>query len=253
MGALHEGHISLIESACAENELVVSSIFVNPTQFNSSKDYDRYPRQLETDVAMLAKAGCDVLFHPNVEQIYPTADNHVYDLGAASKRLEGAFRPGHFNGVASVVKRLISLVEPHKAYFGLKDYQQFLVIKTLVKSYGIPIEIIGCETMRDASGLAMSSRNMLLNAEGRQTATHLFKALSLVKAAFQAGRDSALESMGKAYLKGVEDIDLEYFDIAESDTLAHIGDHKIRPDIQPIALVAAVVNDVRLIDNMLLK
>lgn len=253
MGALHEGHTSLISRALKENESVVCSIFVNPTQFNDPNDFERYPRQIEVDLAKLEAAGCQAAFTPNVLEVFPESDPHTYKLGQVAERLEGSKRPGHFNGVASVVKRLFELVQPDKAYFGLKDYQQFLVIKAMVAQYGLPVHIVGCETVRDPDGLAKSSRNQLLSPGQRKEALHLSKSLIKVKEAFLGGITEGLEAIGVEYLDGHPELDLEYFEVADPDTLAHIGNAPIASDRGAVVLVAARTGDVRLIDNMLLE
>lgn len=253
MGALHEGHLSLVRKSLSENTVTVCSIFVNPTQFNDPDDFNKYPRQRETDIEKLRSAGCDILFCPEHLTVYPAADLHAYNLGPVAGRLEGSSRPGHFNGVASVVKRLLEIVKPRRAYFGLKDYQQFLVVKSLVEKYDIPVEIIGCETVREENGLAMSSRNQLLSDKDRQLASHLYKALKTAKDAVARGRDSGIESMGQNYFKDLAQPELEYFKVADAQTLEPIGDGEIGGRNSAIALIAARVGDVRLIDNMPLK
>lgn len=253
MGALHRGHISLINRSIEENAVTVCSIFVNPTQFNDPRDFERYPRRPEEDADMLERAGCDVLFSPSHETIYPKPDAHTYELGDVAGRLEGKFRPGHFNGVASVVKRFLELVKPDRAYFGLKDYQQFLVVKSLAARYKIPTEIIGCETVREENGLALSSRNKLLSAKDQQLALRLYGSLVAAKEAVKYGRHSGLKSIGEACFSGPDAPRLEYFEIADGDDLTPIGDGDISNAVHPVALVAAHVNGVRLIDNMVLK
>lgn len=253
MGALHSGHISLVELALTQNEVVVSSIFVNPTQFNDPSDFNRYPRQLKQDSLLLEEANCTVLFHPDVEEVYPAPDEEHYNLGAVAKRLEGEFRPGHFQGVASVVRRLLEMVKPDRAYFGQKDYQQLLVIKNMVKTFSLPVQIIGCATVRDQHGLALSSRNQLLKDEDRVTARALYQSLTLVKQAFANGQNSKLEALGRKFLGQQPGVQLEYFDIADASTLEHIGDRAIGKDQNPVALIAASVNGVRLIDNVKLR
>lgn len=253
MGALHDGHMSLITKASTEHQIVVCSIFVNPSQFNDPKDFEQYPRQVEDDLNKLRAAGCSVAFIPSVLEVFPVPDTHIYQLGAVAQRLEGAKRPGHFNGVASVVKRLLELVQPDRAYFGLKDYQQYVVIKTLVSTYKIPVQIDGCPTVRDPDGLAKSSRNQLLSQAQRKEALHLSRSLKLVREAYQKGIHEGLENLGEAYLREQSNLDLEYFAVAERDTLASIGNGPVSKDRGAIALVAARAGHVRLIDNMLLE
>ncbi|MFN0032609.1 MAG: pantoate--beta-alanine ligase, partial [Flavobacteriales bacterium] len=177
MGALHPGHVSLIKQARQMADVVVSSIFVNPTQFNNPADLLKYPRTLDADIAMLEEAGCDVVFTPDVAEIYPTISKSHWDFGLLSSRLEGQFRPGHFDGVCTVVKRLFEIVQPNLALFGEKDFQQLAIIRKLVEYEGMPIEISGCRTMREADGLAMSSRNLRLTTKQRQQARAISQTL----------------------------------------------------------------------------
>jgi len=246
MGALHDGHLSLITRAKSENDVVICSIFVNPTQFNEASDFERYPRTLEKDAEMLNSVGCDYLFAPDSSEIYPVPDRTTYELGKVSEVLEGEHRPGHFNGVASVVKRLFEIVKPHKAYFGLKDYQQYLVIKTLEEKYHLGVDVIGCPIIRSQDGLAMSSRNRLLEKHEAQHALILNKSLSKARKNIEKGKNpEEVEFQIKEDLiaKGV---DLEYFEIRNADDLS-----KPTSAQEPlVALVAARFGKVRLIDNM---
>ncbi|MGN0092181.1 MAG: pantoate--beta-alanine ligase, partial [Alistipes sp.] len=178
MGALHEGHISLVNRARKECDTVVVSVFVNPTQFNDKNDLKNYPRTPEADAAMLAEAGVDFVLFPTVEEIYPEPDTRVFDFGLIDKVMEGATRPGHFNGVAQVVSRLFAIVEPDKAYFGEKDFQQIAVIRAMVGQLGLKVEIVDCPIVRDTDGLARSSRNTLLDKEHRAAAPHIYEVLS---------------------------------------------------------------------------
>lgn len=248
MGALHKGHLSLIAAAKSENDQTVCSIFVNPSQFNEAADFEKYPRQLDTDLKLLEEAGVDVAFIPDVTEVYPHPDRKNYDLGKVAAIIEGAHRPGHFNGVASVVKRFFEIIRPHRAYFGLKDYQQYLIIRNLVKNYALDIEIVGCPILRENSGLAMSSRNQLLSADGRQVASQLSETLVKTKSAAADHGAAELEKRGLDLLKAKEGVDVEYFLIVDADTL------KTNPDSKSnrIALLAARVEGVRLIDNMFL-
>lgn len=249
MGALHAGHISLIEASKQESDLTVCSIFVNPTQFNQASDFNTYPRQLDADFEKLKQAGCDAVFVPEVKDIYPKPDETIYELGSIAEIIEGAHRPRHFNGVASVVKRLLELVEPHNAYFGLKDYQQYLVIKKLTEEYQLDVNIIGCPIKREESGLAMSSRNQLLTERGAETATNLYKSLKLVKNAANQYPFEELEKIGWAYLESKEGVSPEYFVVVDRNTLEPPENNQ---GSGLIALVAAHVDGVRLIDNMFL-
>jgi pantoate--beta-alanine ligase len=247
MGALHAGHISLIEKAKSENDLVVCSIFVNPTQFNDPKDLLKYPRTPEHDKQLLLKAGCDILFSPAVDEMYPEKDNRVFDFGGLDKVMEGIHRPGHFNGVAQIVSKLFDAVKPNKAYFGKKDFQQLVIIKHITKQLNLPIEIIACETVRENDGLAMSSRNILLNNNERTQAIQLYKALSFVKQNASVLSVNELKEKVNEMLSDFNLIKTEYFEIVDADTLQTVN--KIVPG-KTVACIAAFVGNVRLIDNI---
>jgi pantoate--beta-alanine ligase len=252
MGALHDGHISLIRRSLSENHCTIASVFVNPTQFNDPKDFSKYPRQLTKDAQMLLEAGCDALFAPTVEEMYPRRDETIYNLAPIDAVLEGAFRPGHFNGVASVVKRLLELVKPTRAYFGLKDYQQYLIVKILAERYHLPTEIVGCEIVREREGLALSSRNQLLSDNGKAIAQNLSAALHLAKELGKTASLDTAEEMAREMLMDVDGLDLEYFQIVDRDTLQPFSERQVA-DAPAIALVAARVEGVRLIDNMIIR
>lgn len=249
MGALHAGHMSLIEASKKENDLTICSIFVNPTQFNEASDFNKYPRQVAADLEKLKQAQCDAVFLPEVKDIYPKPDTTVYELGPIAGKIEGAHRPGHFNGVASVVKRLLELVKPHNAYFGLKDYQQYLVIKKLVEKYKLDVNIVGCAIKREESGLAMSSRNQLLTESGERIAINVHRSLKLVKNAAHQYPAKELEKIGWAYLESKEGVSPEYFVVVDKNTLEPPVNNQVG---ELIALVAARVENVRLIDNLFL-
>lgn len=251
MGALHKGHISLINRAREENESVISSLFVNPTQFNNPKDLEFYPRPLEQDLEILVKNGVDIAFVPDNQEIYGNPSPWHFDLGSMDQVLEGQSRPGHFQGVTQIVKILFDLVNPDKAYFGLKDYQQFLVIKKMVEYFQMPIEIVGCPIIRDPDGLAMSSRNLHLSPLERKKALILNQTLSRIKDQGFHNRPSELIQMGTSLIESQQGVDLEYFEIADPDNLQTLF-HWI-PGVQAIALVAAKVGNTRLIDNMFLN
>jgi pantoate--beta-alanine ligase len=254
MGALHQGHISLITKAKSENELVVCSIFVNPTQFNNSKDFDKYPITIEKDIALLHDAGCDILFLPSVKEIYPTGIQVLkhYDLGFIEKVYDGAFRPGHFQGVCNVVQRLFEIVTPNNAYFGLKDYQQCMVIQKLVSlmQWQDKLKLLFCDTLREIDGLAMSSRNMRLTVNERQTAPIIYQTLLWIKKAVTAGDLAPIlkEAKNKLMEKGLQP---DYVDIADATTLEPVTIWNGKQQL--ICLVAAFLNEVRLIDNMKLN
>jgi pantoate--beta-alanine ligase len=248
MGALHNGHISLISISKKACDITVCSIFVNPTQFNDKADLKRYPRMPEKDAAFLEKAGCDVLFMPSVEEVYPNGPvTEKYDFGYLNTVLEGKFRPGHFNGVAQVVKRLFELVEPNKAFFGSKDYQQVMIIKALVKQMHSPIEIVNCPILREADGLAMSSRNALLSEEERRIAALVPKIMQEAKhLALTSGIQRAKDHVAAEVLK-VPIMKLEYFEVCDAE-LKEIP--KIDTSVKAVALIAVFVGKIRLIDNL---
>ena len=248
MGALHPGHLELMRRSKKENDLLVVSIFVNPIQFNNATDLKKYPRVLFKDLEMLKTIDCDAVFVPSVKEMYPEPINKTFDFGLLEKVMEGAFRPGHFNGVAIVVEKLFEIVEPHKAYFGEKDFQQLAIIKKLVEMERIPVEIIPCAIVRENDGLAMSSRNVRLSPEERAIAPRIFKVLKEV-----AGRASEmdpvlLQQWGMKQLQAEEAFDVEYFQIAEDVTLQTIVNWQIGQDA--LAFVALKLGQVRLIDNI---
>lgn len=252
MGALHYGHMELIRQSRNENSLTVCSIFVNPTQFNNPKDLEKYPRFIEKDILMLEKNSCDVLFNPQVEEMYlPNEDLLALDLKNIDKRFEGEFRPGHFAGVATVVKKFFDIVEPHKAYFGMKDYQQVLVIKEVVIQYNMPVEVEGVETVRNKEGLAMSSRNYRLSDEELQRATVIYKTFTWVKENLNNYTIPELEKQAVAKINAVDGAEVEYFSLADANTLDIIGE--LKESQQVVAITAVNMQGVRLIDNMVLN
>lgn len=251
MGALHEGHLSLVRLARERCPRVAASIFVNPTQFNDKKDLERYPRTLERDMEMLRTAGCDVVFAPEPGDIYPDGFSTAIDVGAVTRPLEGAMRPGHFNGVAVVVTKLLNIVRPTHAVFGQKDAQQLAVIRRMVRDLDLPVEIVAGPTMREADGLAMSSRNALLTAEDRMAAPVLYRALCAVREAYAAGErsgDVLRAQMSKAL--GAEGRAApEYVSVAHPVTLAELD--RVGPEGALVSL-AVRLGAVRLIDNVVL-
>jgi len=249
MGALHAGHISLIERAKSENDLAVCSIFVNPTQFNNPEDLKKYPRTLEKDCEMLKAVGCDVVFAPSAEEMYPSLPQLKMDFGTLETVMEGKFRPGHFNGVGIVVSKLFNIVKPEKAYFGLKDLQQVAVIRRMVQDLSFDLEIIPCPTLRETDGLAMSSRNTRLSPEARALAPQIYKALNLAKEKLQAGASvSEMKVAVDDHFAMYPDFEVEYFEAADFDTLLPI-ETKIT-DGKTALCVAAFLGGVRLIDNI---
>lgn len=249
MGALHKGHVSLIEVAQQHADLVVCSIFVNPTQFTDPKDLEKYPRPLEHDIKMLEDAGCNVVFMPSVQEMYPEKEHWHIDLGPAEFLLEGEFRRGHYQGVTQIVKKLFDAVDPDIALFGQKDYQQVLMIKNMVAHFHMPVTLISCPIIREDDGLAMSSRNIHLTAEDRQHSLVLSQALTYVKDHFEEQSLEELLQNAGAIINKVPGVELDYFTIANGETLQPALD-KGQSDL--IALVAAKVGHTRLIDNMLL-
>lgn len=249
MGALHAGHISLIEKSKAENELTVCSIFVNPTQFNNPEDLKKYPRTLETDCKMLESAGCDVVFAPSAEEMYPTLPAMKFDFGNLETVMEGKFRPGHFNGVGIVVAKLFHIVKPQKAYFGLKDLQQVAVIRRMVSDLSFDLEVIPCPTLRESDGLAMSSRNTRLSPEARALAPQIFKVLNLAKESLQNFGDVkiAKETVNQHFIQYSE-FELEYFEISDFDTLEPLENYD--KSKKAALCIAAFLGGVRLIDNI---
>lgn len=248
MGALHAGHLSLLNRCRAENDTTVASIFVNPTQFNDPGDLARYPRMPEQDVAKLEQAGCHALFMPGEQEIYPEPDKRVFDFGGLDRVMEGAHRPGHFNGVAQVVTRLFDLVSPHRAYFGLKDYQQLAVIRKVVADLDYPVQIIPCDIVREPDGLAMSSRNMLLNSDERRQAAAisqtLFRALELAS-------ESTVDEV-KVFVSGsISSYHLlkpEYFEIVDGASLMPVSSWHSSGGV--VGCLAVWAGRVRLIDNI---
>ncbi|HEY6062534.1 MAG TPA: pantoate--beta-alanine ligase [Chitinophagaceae bacterium] len=256
MGALHEGHISLIDASKKKDTITVSSIFVNPTQFNDPKDFKKYPVTLEKDIYLLEKAGCDVLLLPTVKEIYPddaagqvfTPKMH-YDLGFLETVLEGKYRPGHFQGVCMVVHRLLEIVKPDHLYLGQKDYQQCMVIRRLVELISLKnkTEIMICPTLREADGLAMSSRNMRLDEIERKKAAAIYRSLNMIKE--NARHKTPAELISKAQLMLEEaGFKVDYVEIADTNDLSPVRDWNGKQKY--VALVAAFMNEVRLIDNM---
>lgn len=254
MGALHKGHISLLEQSKKANHLTVSSIFVNPTQFNDPKDFEKYPITLEKDITMLETAGCDVLFLPSVKEMYPDGIKPTihYDLGYLETVLDGKFRPGHYQGVCMVVQRLLEIVKPDNLYLGQKDYQQCMVITKLIELIGQAdkIKVSICPTLREANGLAMSSRNMRLKEGERNTATTIFRCLSMIKDNLKEGNLAELKKKAVTMLEEAG-FRVDYVEIADANNLSIISNWEGKQKI--VALVAAFISEVRLIDNMLLN
>lgn len=250
MGALHKGHVSLIEIAQQNADIVVCSIFVNPTQFTDPKDLEKYPRPLEHDIEMLQEAGCDYVFMPSVKEMYPAPEQWHIDLGNAEFLLEGEFRKGHYQGVTQIVKKLFDAVDPDLAFFGQKDFQQVLMIRNMVTYFGLTLEIISCPIIREDDGLAMSSRNIHLSPADRENALVLSRALQYVQDNFNSSTIAELLARAIQMINSTEGVQLDYFTIADTATL--LPEH-IKKEGKLVALVAARVGETRLIDNMILN
>jgi len=252
MGALHQGHISLVEKAISQNDMSLCSIFVNPTQFNDAKDLEKYPNQLDADLTLLEKTGCDVVFTPSKTEIYPEGfAGKSYDFGNLDKVMEGETRPGHFEGVALVVSRLFDIIQPQKAYFGEKDFQQLAIIRSLASQKYKRIEIIPCPILREVDGLAMSSRNMLLDENYRSAAPRVYQRLLHVKKQAHTKSISELKQWIAQEFKQDPDLKLEYFEISDPNRLqksTQWSDYEVH-----IACIAVFAGSVRLIDNILLE
>lgn len=254
MGALHDGHISLLEASKKENDFTVVSIFVNPTQFNDPADYAKYPVTLEKDISLLEAAGCDILFLPSVNEMYPSGQmlKKKYELGYLETLLEGSFRPGHFQGVCQIVHRLLEIVLPDNLYMGQKDYQQCLVVKKLLELTGLGQTVTPhiSPTLREKSGLAMSSRNMRLSEMERNAAVAIYQALNQIRKNLQSGSLKTLQQEAAEQLtqKGFR---VDYVEIADAGTLYPADNWDGRQKL--VALAAAFLGEVRLIDNLLLN
>ncbi|ANQ48775.2 pantoate--beta-alanine ligase [Flammeovirga sp. MY04] len=256
MGALHDGHLTLIKNSIKENEVTICSIFVNPTQFNNAIDLKHYPIQHEKDFKLLEEAGCSAVFLPNVEEMYPNGvsqDSMLgFNFGSLETRLEGAFRPGHFNGVGIVVSKLFHMVQPDKAYFGLKDLQQYLIIKKMVKDLSFQIDIIGVPTVREETGLAMSSRNLRLKAEELEVAPYIYQTITKMKDMLKDNQaPKEVLEWGISTIHKNHSFHLEYLEIVSTDTLEKVDDYQL-PEGYAI-VIAAHLGKVRLIDNILVE
>ncbi|MBP1673597.1 MAG: panC [Bacteroidetes bacterium] len=246
MGALHQGHLSLIEKARHESQVVVVTIFVNPTQFNNSEDLAKYPRTLEQDLELISEY-TDIVFAPSVEEMFPTPPAEKYNFGSLEKVMEGASRPGHFNGVGIIVKRFFDLIKPDKAYFGEKDFQQLAIIKDLVKQNNIEITIVPCPTVREENGLAMSSRNQRLTKEQRDIASQVYQIL-LQSQKMNTESIQEICTFVKSEIAKMEDIQLDYFQIVDDTTLEEVENFDNHPGV--VGCVAFFIGNVRLIDNI---
>ena len=250
MGALHEGHASLIRLSVKDNEVTVVSVFLNPTQFNDKGDLERYPRTLEADCQLAESCGADYLFAPSVEEVYPTPDTRHFEFPPVSTVMEGARRPGHFNGVCQVVSRLFYIVKPNKAYFGEKDWQQIAVIKQLVKFINSSVQIVECPIVREADGLAMSSRNSLLTSEERAIAPAIFQALKdsvdfSKSHTVKETHDSVVDQ-----INATEGLEVEYFEIVDGDSLQAVDNWEAHAGVVGCVTVYCGKTPIRLIDHI---
>ena len=248
MGALHEGHLSLVNRCRKENDVVVVSVFVNPTQFNNKEDLRTYPRTEEADRALLESAGCDIAFMPTVEEIYPEPDTRVFALGRVAEVMEGAMRPGHFNGVAQIVSKLFMFVEPDRAYFGEKDFQQIAVIRSMVKSEGFKLEIVPCPIVREADGLAKSSRNVRLTPEMRKVAPNIARILNESKEDAKSHTVGETEKYVVDAINSYDGMEIEYYQIVDGISLEHLTSWDETG--YAVGCVTVYCGDVRLIDNI---
>lgn len=253
MGALHDGHISLVKRCIAENDVTIVSVFLNPTQFNDKKDLERYPQNLDADCELLEKCGADYVFAPTVEEMYPVPDNRKFDFPPVTSVMEGAHRPGHFNGVCQVVSRLFYITKPDAAYFGEKDWQQIAVIKQLVKSIGLKIKIVECELIREKSGLAMSSRNALLTAEERDVASNIYR---ILKESVSYATSHGVQETHDFVVNSINtypELKVEYFSIVNNDTLEGVSKWDDCPGISGCITVFCGKTPIRLIDHIAYK
>jgi len=248
MGALHEGHLSLMRRAKEENDLLAVSIFVNPIQFNNAQDLEKYPRDLAKDRALLEQVGCDVLFAPDADEMYPEPETTVYDFGPLEQVMEGASRKGHFNGVAVVVYKLFEIIEPDRAYFGEKDFQQLAIIKELVRKYKLPVEIVPCPIVREKDGLAMSSRNERLMEDERKIAPKISQILKEAKTKTEELNPAELKIWVTEQFEKEPQFRLDYFEIADDTYLQTVENWN--KNTGTMGFVAVFLGNVRLIDNI---
>lgn len=249
MGALHEGHLRLVRQCVAENEVCIVSVFVNPTQFNNKADLEKYPQNVEKDAQLLEEAGCAYVFAPSAEEMYSTDElekTFEFDFGGMDRLMEGKFRPGHFNGVVQVVSKLFKLVQPDKAYFGKKDFQQLAIIHRMVRLMHFPVEVVDCPIVREASGLAMSSRNERLSAAERDTAANIYRILNESRNLTDKMSPGELTQWVTDEVNNAGGLSVEYFDIADRETLITID----RWQPESIGCIAVFCGEVRLIDNI---
>lgn len=253
MGALHQGHASLVKQCVADNDITIVSVFLNPTQFNDPKDLERYPRTFEEDCKILNEVGADIVFAPTPKEMYPTPDNRHFEFPPTSTVMEGAKRPGHFNGVCQVVSRLFYITKPHNAYFGEKDWQQICVIKQLVKYLNLDINIIECPIIREESGLAMSSRNALLTSEERAIAANSYRILKESVAKKDSLSVDELQQEVINSINAIDQLEVEYFEIVDGNTLETVHSWNDSPYIVGCITVYCGATPIRLIDHIKYK
>lgn len=248
MGALHEGHASLVRRSVEENDVTVVSIFLNPTQFNDPKDLERYPRTLDADCLLLEQCKADIAFAPTVKEIYPEPDTRQFSYPPTDSVMEGAMRPGHFNGVCQIVSKLFTYVEPDRAYFGEKDYQQIAVIRRLVDDLGFKLQIVPCPVVRQSDGLAMSSRNALLSEEERKTAANIYRVMNESRTlglSVQQTHDYVVNA-----INAIDGLEVQYFSIVDGDTLADVTSWDDAPSVVGCITVFCGTKPIRLIDHI---
>lgn len=251
MGALHDGHASLVRRSVAENDITIVSIFLNPTQFNDPKDLERYPRTLESDCSLLESCGAQIAFAPSVKEIYPKPDTRHFSYPPTDSVMEGERRPGHFNGVCQIVSKLLEMTEPTRAYFGEKDYQQIAVIRRMVADLGMKLEIVPCPVVREQSGLAMSSRNTLLSPEEKKTAANIYRILSeskTLKLSIAETTDWVIQ-----HINAIPELEVEYYSIVDGDTLADISSWDDATSVVGCITVYCGKTPIRLIDHIRYK
>ena len=253
MGALHQGHASLVKQCVADNDITIVSVFLNPTQFNDPKDFERYPRTFEEDCNILNEVGADIVFAPTPKEMYPTPDSRHFEFPPTSTVMEGAKRPGHFNGVCQVVSRLFYITKPHNAYFGEKDWQQICVIKQLVKYLNLDINIIECPIIREESGLAMSSRNALLTSEERAIAAHIYRILKESVTKKDSLSVDELQQEVINSINAIDQLEVEYFEIVDGNTLETVHSWNDSPYIVGCITVYCGATPIRLIDHIKYK
>ena len=253
MGALHEGHASLVRRSVSENDVTVVSVFLNPTQFNDQTDLAKYPRTLEADCQLLEECGANIVFAPSVEEVYPEPDTRHFSYPPTDSVMEGAFRPGHFNGVCQVVSKLFMMVEPDRAYFGEKDFQQIAVIRRMVDDLGFRLQIVPCPVVREATGLAMSSRNTLLTAEERQIAAHIYQTLKESKEWAKTMTVQEVHDRVVEQINAVPELEVQYYSIVDGLSLADVTDWKESDDIVGCITVFCGSQPIRLIDHIRYK